>query len=204
MKTKWYFGALLILFISLGVYQNKISEPNQEIVLKFLDSGITSEEAQNAVVIVKAQLQEIGINTFQVKELKDGQLKISYFSNADIESIKKVLLKDSKIDVDYAYNNQHDSKSPSNKKSKNYKLDVFEIHKSNDSESGLNGKFVLNLKQDYDRFFNPKVYIFNNKVNTGLNIKNVKKELKILANIAIAIDNYSRNMPEVRAGPAVI
>jgi len=204
MKTKWYFGALFILFISLGVYQNQISEPNQEIVLKFLDADITSEEAQNAVVIVKEQLQEMGITTFQVKELKEGQLKISYFSDADIESIKKVLLKDNKIDVDYAYNNQHTSKSSSNKKSKNYKLDVFEIHKSNDSESGLNGKFVLNLKQDYDRFFNPKVYIFNSKVNAGLNVKNLKKKLNILSNIAIAIDNSLHNIPEVRAGPITI
>ena len=33
MKTKWYFGALLIVFTLLGVCQNEFSEPNQEIAL---------------------------------------------------------------------------------------------------------------------------------------------------------------------------
>jgi hypothetical protein len=203
MKTTWYFGALLILFISLGIYQNQHSEPNQEIVLKFSDANITSDEAQKAVVTVKEQLQKIGIISVQVKELKDGQLKITYFSEADIESIKKILLEENIIDIDYISNNETDntSKFPSNKKSKNYKLDVFEIHKGNDTESGLNGKLVLNLKQDYDRFYNPNVYILSNEIDARHSSEILNEALKVLKNIALAIDNTSRNNPEVRAGP---
>lgn len=203
MKTTWYFGALLILFISLGIYQNRISEPNQEIVLKFSDIDITSDEAQNAVVIVKEQLQDIGVNTIQVQELKDGQLKITYYSSVNIESVKKALSDGNHIDIEYASNNQYENipKFPSDKKTKNYKLDVFEIHKGNDLDSGLNGKFVLNLKQDYDRFYNPNGYIFNNEVDARHNSEIVKKALKIFKNIAIAIDNTSCNIQEVRAGP---
>ncbi|MFH4963957.1 hypothetical protein V8G69_03055 [Gaetbulibacter sp. M235] len=206
MKTTWYFGALLILFISLGIYQNRISEPNQEIVLKFSDIDITSDEAQNAVVIVKEQLQAIGVNTIQVQELKDGQLKITYYSSVNIESVKKALSDGNHIDIEYASNNQYENtpKFPSEKKTKNYKLDVFEIHKGNDLDSGLNGKFVLNLKQDFDRFYKQNVYVFNNEIDARHGNEIANEALKILKNIAIAIDNTSRNIPEVRAGPTTI
>ena len=206
MKTTWYFGALLILFISLGIYQNRISEPNQEIVLKFSDIDITSDEAQNTVVVVKKQLQAIGVNTIQVQELKEGQLKITYYSSVNIESVKKALSDGNHIDIEYASNNQYENtpKFPSEKKTKNYKLDVFEIHKGNDLDSGLNGKFVLNLKQDFDRFYKQNVYIFNNEVDARHGNEIVNEALKIFKNIAIAIDNTSRNIPEVRAGPTTI
>jgi hypothetical protein len=206
MKKTWYFGALLILFISLGVYQNNLSEPNQEIVLKFSDVDITSDEAQNAVVIVKKQLLDIGVKTVRVQELKEGQLKITYYSSVNIESVKKILLEGNNIDFEYASNSQNENtpEFPSDKKSKNYKLDVFEIHKGNDLESGLNGKFVLNLKQDYDRFYKQNVYIFKNEIDVRHDNEIISEALKMLRNIAIAIDNTSRNIPEVRAGPTTI
>ncbi len=203
MKKTWYFGALLTLFTLLGFYQNQISEPNQEIVLKFSDVNITSDEAQSAIVVVKKQLQAIGVNKVQVKELKDGQLKITYYSATDVESIKRTLSEENNIVIGYSSINEsgNDSNIPSDKKSKKYKLDVFEIHKSKDLESGLDGKYVLSPNQDFDRFYNPNVYIFNNDVDAKDASKIVETTFKVLKNIAIAIDNTSRNIPEVRAGP---
>ena len=206
MKKTWYFGALLILFTSLGVYQNQISEPNQEIVLKFSDAGITSDEAQSAIVVVKKQLQTIGINAVHVKELKDGQLKITYYSDANIESVKRLLSKENKIEIGCSFKDQYKNASdrPSQKKTKNYKLDVFEIHKSNGFGSGLDGKCALNLKQDYERFYNPNVNIFDNVLRDKDGNNTVKVAIKLHRNIAVAIDNTSRNIPEVRAGPTAL
>ena len=203
MKKTWYFGALLTLFILLGVYQNQISEPNQEIVLKFSDVNITSDEAQSAIAIVKKQLQAIGVHKVRVKELKEGQLKITYYSSSDVESIKRTLSEENNIVIGYSSINKRGNTPnvPSDKKSKKYKLDVFEIHKSKDLESGLDGKYVLSINQDLDRFYNPNVYIFNNNVDAKDGNKTAETAFKVLRNIAIAIDNTSRNVPEVRAGP---
>ncbi len=203
MKKTWYLGAFLILFTLLGFYQNQISEPNQEIVLKFSDVDVTSEEAQNAILIVKKQLQALGVDAVQVQELKEGQLKITYYSDEDVESIKKMLSEDSAIQIGDASSNENKNTQdfPSNKKIKNYKLDVFEINKTNNTTSGLDGKCVLNFKQDFDRFQNPKIYIYRNDLGTSSTHINVCLEFKVCKDIALAIDNTSRNIPEVRAGP---
>ncbi|MGZ0016739.1 hypothetical protein [Yeosuana sp. AK3] len=200
-----YFGALLILFTLLGVYQNKNSEPNQEIVLKFSDANISSDKAQKATDLIKSQLLEIGITSIRVQNLEDGQLKISYYTKRDIESIKEILLEESHIQIGYSFDNINKSNSnfPKNKKQKDYQLDVYEIHKNKDLESGLNGKFVFNPKFDYDRFFNPKVYFLHHKINEKYLNKKVNEALKIVNKIAGAIDNSTGNIPEVRAGPLV-
>lgn len=202
MKKTWYFGALLILFTLLGFNQNYISEPNQEIVLKFSDVDITSDEAQSTIAHVKEQLLSIGVETVQVKELNEGQLKITYYSGEDIESIKKLLSADNRVEFSEPQKgNKNTSNFPSKDHEKEYKLDVFKIHKNSDSESGLGGKSVLSLKQDFDRFHNPKPYIFKNEVGTNDVNTTVKEAFKVRRNIAIAIENTSRNIPEVRAGP---
>ncbi|MGK0253987.1 MAG: hypothetical protein ACI9OE_001472 [Mariniflexile sp.] len=203
MKTKWYFGALIIVMTLLGVYQNTISEPNQEIVLKFTDVDITSEEAQSTISLVKEQLQAIGVDIVQVQELKAGQLKIAYFSTADVASIKEILSKGKNLKIGYTSNNQDENTSgvPSHKKSKRYKLDVYEIHKSTDFASGLDGKLVLNPKLDYNRFYNPNIIVLNNDIDAKGGNAIIKVAFKLYVTIAIAIDNTSRNIPEVRAGP---
>lgn len=199
MKKTWYFGALLIAFTFLSIYQNQFSEPNQEIVLKFTDVSVTSDEAQSAIVAIKEQLQTIGISTVRVQELKEGQLKISYYSSVDVESIKKLLVEDGKIELGVSQKNNNGL--PSEKSPKNYKLDVFEIHKNNDLGSGLDGKYVFNLKQNNERFYNPNVYVFNNDVDPNDVSNIVKVSFKAFKNSSVAIDNTLSNIPDGRAGP---
>lgn len=204
MKMKWYFGALIIVFTLLGVYQNRISVPNQEIVLNFTDVNITTDEADNTIEIVKEQLEAIGINILRVNALKDRQIKIAYYSTSDVASIKEILSYEKNLKIGITSQNKADNSSefPSDKKSKKYKLDIYEIHKSTDSESGLDGKFVLTIKQDFDRFYNPIVIIFNNAIDANDETKIAKVSYKIYYSIAIAIDSSSGNIPNVRAGPS--
>ena len=49
MKTKWYFGALFLLFISFGVFQEQVSIPNQEIILEFVDTNINKKNIEVTV-----------------------------------------------------------------------------------------------------------------------------------------------------------
>lgn len=200
---KWYIGALIIVFTLLGVYQNRISVPNQEIVLKFTDVNITSDEAENTIEIVKEQLEAIGIDIIWVRELKDGQFKIAYYSTSDVASVKEILSNEKNLKIGFTSNNLSDNTSnfPSDKKSKTYKLDVYEIHKSTDSESGLDGKYVITLKQDYNRFYYPNDVIFNNDIDAKDGNIIAEVAYKVHVSIALAIDNSSGNIPEGRAGP---
>ena len=203
MKTKWYFGALLIVFTLLGVYQNEFSEPNQEIALNFTDVNITSSDIETTISQLKVQLQAIGITNVRVKALKDGDYKIAYYSASDVASIKEILSKDKhfKIALESSNNDADSSNNPANKKAKTYKFDIYELHKSTDAESGLDGKCILSFKQDYDRFYNPNVIILNNELDAQDENKIAEVAFKLYFKIAIALDTSSGNIPEGRAGP---
>ena len=88
---------------------------------------------------------------------------------------------------------------PSEKKSQSYNLDVYEIQKDSDSDWDLNGTYIVELKPEGYRFSNPNIYAFINEVEVRNSIEKVA--YKIHYNIAIAIDNTSHKIPEVRAGP---
>jgi len=204
MKAKWYFSTLLIIFALLGVFQEEVSVPNQEIVLQFSDAEVSSNKAQNTLAIVVQQLQTVGISDIQVREHKNGQLRITYYSDTDVASIKRTLSQENKLEIGFASFNEDEnhSKFPFKNKSNDYNLDVFEILNKADAESDVNGKFVLELKQEYDRFSNPNVYPYVIEIDDEEKDRIVKVAYKANRNVASAIDNTSYKIPEVRAGPS--
>lgn len=209
MKSKWYISTLIISLTLLGIVsQQQISAPNQEIVLQFSEHEVTYDDAQNAIALVKKQLQTIGIVNVQVHEQEDGSLKIMYYSAADVASIKKIFSNETQLGFDHIACEQDDksTKFPfksSNKKIASYNLDVFEIQKGSDLTLDLGGKFALELKADNDRFFNPNIYLSFEAIDVKGNSSGFKETYKLRRNIAIAIDNTSHIIPEVRAGPKV-
>ncbi|MEW7291092.1 hypothetical protein [Aquimarina sp. 2304DJ70-9] len=204
MKKKWYFGILISSLALLVVIQQQTVVPNQEIVLEFVNIEITSQEAQNAITIVKKQLQSIGVkNTRISRELKNGTLKIAYYSDEDVEFIKKILSEAQNVALDHVFydQNEDDNQFPLNKSSKDYNLDVYEIQKSTDFSSDFNGICVLEVKHEQDRFSGSNSYSFVTRVDVDDIDRLVKVAQKVNSSIAIAIDNTSHNIPEVRAGP---
>ncbi|APY10527.1 hypothetical protein BWZ22_04405 [Seonamhaeicola sp. S2-3] len=201
MNAKWYFSTLIIALTLLGVCQKQVSVPNQEIVMDFVDANVTSEDVQTAIANVKEQLQEVGAVNIKVLKEKNGTLKISYYSKVNVTNVKKLLSKDNYWLFGYASNNQGEKDSqPSKNKLKDYNLDVYEIKTSQESSS-LNGKCVLEIKHDYDRFTKPNLYSpFQKDFVSELNCS-IKVAYKINSNIAIALDDTSNKKPEVRAGP---
>jgi hypothetical protein len=205
MNAKWYFSTLIILLTLLGsvANQEQACVPNQEIVLQFTNDEVSLDESQNAIAIVKKQLHRLGIDDIQVGDLENGALTIAYHSSIDVESIKKSLLENNisvgaTIDKD-----QKDQQSPLKDNTKNYNLDIYEIHKNTDNSQGSAGKYVLVIKQDYDRYTNLNFFSNVQEINVSETNNLVKQAFKIQGSVAIAIDHTSYAIPEVRAGPVI-
>ena len=198
---KWYICTLVIAFTLLGyISKEQSAVPNQKIVLQFSDSTITSNEIENTVAIVEKQLVDFGVDNIQIHEIENGQIKITYYSDADVLRIKNTLSKGENLAIDYSSSNKEGHpKVPLSKD--NYNLDVYKIQDAKDDNSGFDGKVAIELKLESDRFFNPTVnfhacFSEEKTIHTYTQIA-----YKVNTNIAIAIDNTSYKIPEVRAGP---
>ena len=205
MKPKWYLSIFVLIVAFLGAGLQQFSAPNQEIVLQFEDKEISLVKTENAIANIKKQLQDIGVKKIQVYKGANGVLKISYFSEIDVVSIKKIFSKEKALKLSYSLLDfeEGSTKMPSKNKSNTYQLDVFEIQKSNGNEGDSNG-LVVDLLPENDRSFNPDVYY--SALLQELRFKNKIEKVAyiIYSNRFIEIDNSSYNTPEVRAGPVLI
>jgi hypothetical protein len=205
MKPKWYLSIFILIVAFLGAGLQQFSAPNQEIVLQFEDKEISLVETENIIANIKKQLQDIGVEKIQVYKGANGVLKISYFSEIDVVSIKKIFSKEKALKQSYSLLDfeEGSTKMPSKNKSNIYQLGVFEIEKSNGNEGDSNG-LVLELLPENDRSFNHDVY-YSTLVNE-LRFKNEIEKVAyiIYSNRFIEIDNSYYKTPEVRAGPVLI
>jgi len=205
MKKSWYYKILIATVALLVLMQRQTVVPNQEIVLEFFKADITSDEAQNAIAIVKKQLESIGVKNTRISktQLQNGKLTIRYYSETDIESIKKVLSKDNGIVLEHGVIDYQDTQNqfPLNNTSFDYNVDVHEIHKSSDVHSDFNGIYVLEIKQKHERASGIYGYNTSSGSPTDHLSRLVYADQKIHGSIAIVIDNTSYKIPEVRAGP---
>jgi hypothetical protein len=199
MKLKWYISILILFLTFLGIGQHQIIVPNQEIVVQFADE-VSSDEAQNTLAIVKKQLLNIGADNIRVSKNEEGELIISYYSNLDIERIKNILSEEDQLELGIVQNQQEsDSKLPSKDNQNKYSFDVFNIQIETNSDWDFNGTNVLELKPEGNWFSKPKVYAKTNEFNFQDRVSKVT--FIVYYRIAIAIDNTSHNVPDVRAGP---
>jgi len=200
MNSKWYISTLIIILTLLGgiASEHQVSVPNQEIVLQFANDDVTSLDTQQTITMVKQQLLTAGVENIQVQKQYNGQLKITYYSDSPVEQIKELLSKDSAIDVGYVSHNRNEK--PSEDKKVTYNLDVYEIQQSDDLTES-NGKLALEPNTDNDRLINPNVFISVEDINIKEYNSIVSVAYKFYTNVAIAIDNRSQKIPEVRAGP---
>jgi hypothetical protein len=201
---KWYIGTLVVLLAVIGIIdREQVTLPNQEIVLQFNDVELASEDTLATIAIVKEALQNVGVHNFQVKENDKGRLKITYYSEADITVIKGLLSKRIRTELEAP---SDDEEAPINfplhDENIAYNLDVYEIQKTADADSGLNGIAVSEFKPKADRFFKPKIGASVPISNSEQDDTETLLALKIHSTIALAINNTLQYIPEVRAGPA--
>jgi hypothetical protein len=204
MLKKWYIVAFILVVTLLGVNsQQQIVVPNQEIVLQFTDSAVTSDDIENTIATVKKQLQAIGANNIQVKKAENGKLKITYFTDVDLAGIKKSFSDDGDLDINFkTHNTGHDSDEfPSDENNIAYNLNVYEIQNGQDADWDLNGISVKNIDSKSDRFSDPNSNFFLNNESPSKEDNLEKITYKVRTNIALAIDDILYKIPEVRAGP---
>ncbi|GAB5401177.1 MAG: hypothetical protein Aureis2KO_27620 [Aureisphaera sp.] len=204
MNSKWYFGALFVVLTFLGIGLEQTNTPNQEIIVQFDNDNVTTEEAQQAIAIVREQLQLLGAENIKIGPSAQGKLKITYYSQIDVDSIKEILSEDDPFELGYNSFADNDGKSefPSTFELFSYKLNVNEIKGGLDQLADYTG-FVVEYesKTSEHRYFDADIYfsIVESAVAERNRIDKIAYDAQGYA--ALFIDNSSHNIPEVRAGP---
>jgi hypothetical protein len=202
MIARWCISAFIFLLTLFGVVsQQQISIPNQEIVLQFRDVDLTSEDAKHTISIVKAQLEALGVENIQVKAQGNGDLKISYYYDADISSIKEIFERKQNLVLDYQSENRNSSKVPIDGNHIAYNINVYEIQSSSYSDWNIDGAFSLEVKVKNDRYLDPNNYQAVGYLDSCSFNRIVKVVFKSQSHISHDIADALHSMPEVRAGP---
>lgn len=203
MKTKWYISTLVIILTFLGVVsQQQNTIPNQEIVLQFVNTDVTSKHALHAIENVKQQLQILGADNIHVIGGDNGRLKIIYYSIKDAASIKKILSKEKNLELGSASHNNDENEFPFKDNRIGYNLDVYDIQEGNDSYFSSEG-YVLETKAEEHSVFSSNLDLFTSNTKDKQE-DGVKTAYKQRRNIAILINDIPHKIPEVRAGPIAL
>lgn len=201
MNLKWYFSTLIVsvaLFFGVASQQQN-AMPNQEIVLQFSGDEVVPNKVEYAISIVKEQLKTIGAENIQVSKDEDGILKITYYSDSDVEQIKKILSNDDLLE--YENSNSNSNKFPLKEDVVTYNFDVFEIHNGSDFAFNHPGKVAVELKASSHHFNNTNTHPVLVYIANLVEVPSIKVAYKFYKDIALAIDNNFKKIPEVRAGP---
>ena len=201
MKIKLQFGVFIILLAFLGTYLDQVNMPNQQIVIQFSDTNISSENAENTIETVRQQLQSIGVTHIQIGEHEGGRLKITYYSDANVERIQNILLKEEGFKFAYESDQSNTNDFPENRSVKDYELNISEIQNNSNTNWDFEGIQIVELNQKSDRFDNLKIKTTGERINTQHSNSIIKVAIQINNSVATAIDNISYKIPEVRAGP---
>lgn len=201
MNSKWYFSALILLLAVLGVKMEHNSLSNQEIVVQFNSEEISEDQTQNAIAIVKEQLQGIGVENIQIVEIANGGLKITYYSDLTVAEIKDILSGD-ELDVDYASgeSDEDPSRIHSDFDVKSYELSVYEIQTNSDSELDLEG-YLAEVPLGKERYLDPVDYVTHDGFSVQEKNRSEKVAYALYGNSVPIRDYHSYEIPEVRAGP---
>lgn len=203
MLARWCISVLIFGLTLFGVVsQQQLAIPNQEIVLQFDDVSLNANQTENTVAIVKQQLQSIGAENIQVLELDNGTLKITYFSDADIASIKAKFSVENEIALQLTLPSKDtDSTEIPNKDSNvSYNLDVFEIQKTQDTGWDFDGVISLEFKSKSNRFLDPNPLAISS-IAYQCEDNLIQVTYRIRKDVAFKISDAQHAIPEVRAGP---
>ncbi len=203
MNAKWCVSTLIIILAILGLSQKQTKASNQQILLQFSDTETASVTAHEEVLAeITKKLQSLGVETIEIIKNDETQLSIRYYSDIDALGVKEFLSQENGFLLTHGDVDHLPSDFPKDKLPENYSLIVSDLQQQVDGGLNLNGKFAFEIKQDYNRFPNPIVLQLNQTIRFKQDVI-VDVAYKINRIIAVAIDNTSQTIPEVRAGPYV-
>mgnify|MGYP000185294890 CR=1 FL=1 len=203
MIARWCISILIFGLTLFGVVsQQHIAVPNQEIVLQFQDVDLASNQTVDAVAKVKEQLQALGAKNIQVLSLNTGKLKITYFSDADISSIKQLFRDQETLALQFTSQSQDQNSSelPFEDSKISYDINVYKIQNAQHSGWDFDGAISLEIEVKSDRFLDPN-YFSVEHIGYEYSDNLIHVTYKIRKAIAIQISDPLHTIPEVRAGP---
>lgn len=205
MMARWCISIFVFMLTLFGVVnQQQAVVPNQEIVLKFTEAGLSSGYAQSTISAVKAQLRDLGAKNIRVNTQKNGSVNIAYHSQSDAASIKKILLKDPFLAFGISKAPKtEDSPVPLKDAGVYCNFDVFEIQNNNDSGRNLKGNLVLQVDTKSDRFVEPNSFLALCQTHQNGGVCATLAYV-VRKNIALAIKETPHKIPDGRAGPILL
>lgn len=201
MNAKWCVSTLFIILALFGLSQEQKKASNQQISLQFADVELASGTAHDDVLaVITKKLEVLGVDAIEIVENDGTQLSIRYYSDVDALSVKEFLSQENHQLV--LNEEEFPSDSPNKELPENYNLVVSDLHQQADDGVTLNATLVVPQKHDDKTFSYPVVLPFSETIVFEQEAI-VDTAFKINRTIAIAIENSSRTIPEVRAGPYV-
>lgn len=202
MKSRWYISILIITLTFLGgvASTHQVVAPNQEIVLQFSSNEVSAQDTAAAIARIKNQLKTAGVSHINVKNGREGQLKITYFSTSNVDRIKLLLTKGISLNVAVAAQTNPKYPFPLQQHTTIYDFDVYEIHQSEDF-SELGNPLALEIKVENDRLVSFNLVAFDLNKNYDSNSNQVDVAYKHIRHSVLAIASIAYQIPEVRAGP---
>lgn len=204
MKTRLHFGVLISLLAFFGRYLEQITDANQQIVIQFSDEDIAEKDAETTIDAIYLRLQSAGAEHIQIGQKENGQLKITYYSNADVKHVQDILSKEEGVSFTYESDNNSSNNLPDHGSLKNYEFNISEIHNDNNINWDFEGIQIVEIKQNIDYHNNIKVNTSTGQLNTEHRNRIVNVAIKVNGTVTIALDCISYKTPEVRAGPVCI
>lgn len=205
MIARWCISVLIFGLTIFGVIsQQQIAVPNQEIVLQFEDANLASNKTEETISVINRQLRGLGAKNIKVLNLQEGRLKITYYCDADIASIKQLFLDQETLALQLTSQSQenHSSKLPLQDSDISYAINIYEIQNGQHSGWDFDGVIVFDTEVKSDRFSDPN-YLFIPSVGYNHSYNLIHNTYKIRKAITIQISDALHTIPEVRAGPLV-
>ncbi|WP_299320741.1 hypothetical protein [uncultured Maribacter sp.] len=201
MNAKWCVSTLFIILALFGLSQEQKKASNQQISLQFADVELASGTAHDDVLaVITKKLEVLGVDAIEIVENDGTQLSIRYYSDVDALSVKEFLSQENHQSI--SNEEEFPSDSPNKELPETYNLVVSDLQQQVDDGITLNATLVVPQKHDDKTFSYPVVLPFSETIVFEQDAI-VDTAFKINRTIAIAIENSSRTIPEVRAGPYV-
>ncbi|NRD21102.1 hypothetical protein HNV08_13675 [Winogradskyella eckloniae] len=201
MKTKLHFGLLIVLLAFLGTFYEQNTVPNQQIVIQFSKDTTSIEDTENAIQSIQEKLKRIGVTDITIGQSHSGQLRITYFSEADVTQIQNALYSTENFQISKNIADQSSSEIPDRQNTNDYKLNISEIKLQSPIAWDLEGTQVVECNYKTDQPHTLKVQNSGNQVDTELRNGAVNTIVASYKTAAIAKNTSTYKIPEVRAGP---
>ncbi|MEP2059151.1 MAG: hypothetical protein ABJJ05_15170 [Maribacter litoralis] len=201
MNAKWCVSTLFIILALLGLSQEQKKTSNQQISLEFADVERSSNSAHDEILaVLTKKLEVLGVDAIEVIENDERQLSIRYYSDVDAASVKAFLSDENRLALQAE--GEFPSEYPKEELPEEYKLVVSDLQQQADHGFTFTATLVSVQKQGYNKIVKPVYLPFNRTISFEQDAI-VDTTSKIYSTIAIAIENTSQIIPEVRAGPYV-